>query len=249
MSIMTWQRYEKAILEKYIREFLAPAFRVEPVGDAPFSFMGRHSGVPRQLDVAVFRAGASHPFLVVDAKHWEGRLDVADIEAFLGLVDDVDAQLGVLVASSGFSKSSHSRVKGARQPIDLQIISAEDALRYDWLRAGRALFPADWAFHERLGEALRLIEVAGDVAAISEVLESVAFEEWETFVMQALRKQLVEANAFLRWVARWHFDDGWRFNAIRILSEEGLLDEAFRAELLLSERDPDTCQLLHDTGE
>jgi hypothetical protein len=239
-----WQRYEKAILEKYFRDFPGPAFCVEPRGEAPFYFTGRHSGAPRQLDVAVFRSGDSRPFLIVDAKHWGTKLDVADVDAFLGFIDDVGAELGVLIASSGFSESSYPRAKGATQSVRLEIISPEAALRYDWLRVGRSLFPADWAFHEQLGEALRLIEFAADASAIADVLESVPFEEWQSFVGHAVHNQQREATNFLRWVAQWHFDDGWRFNAIRVLEESDLLDDELRNELLRRERDAETRRLL-----
>lgn len=239
-----WQRYEKAIVEKYFRDFPGPAFCVEPQGEAPFYFTGRHSGVPRQLDVAVFRSGDSRPFLIVDAKNWGAKLDVADVEAFLSFIDDVGAQIGVLVASSGFSESSYPRAKGAPQSVRLEIVSPEQALRYDWLRVGRSLFPADWAFHEQLGEALRLIEFAADASAIADVLETVPFEEWQSFVGQAVHEHQREARKFLRWVAQWHLDDGWRCNAIRVLEESNLLDDEFRNELLRRERDTETRQLL-----
>jgi Restriction endonuclease len=40
--------------------------------------------------------------MVVDCKHWGKKLAVPHVEAFAGLVDDVAADLGLLVTSTGF---------------------------------------------------------------------------------------------------------------------------------------------------
>ncbi|RKH93608.1 restriction endonuclease [Corallococcus sp. AB038B] len=243
---MTWQQYERAILEKFWREFQPPHFRVEPSGGNRHYYTGRHSGELRQLDVAVYRRDATAPFLVVDAKHWQNTLDISDVESFISFVDDVGATQGVLVASSGFSEASPRRAAGAPVPIHLEIVTAKEALELDWLWLGRKLFPQDWAYHRHLGHALRLIEGSGSAAAISDAVEGVPFEEWEAAVSFAINQHRREAQHFLIWVATKHDDSGWRFNAARHLAEIGLLTESIRSQVVALETDPTACAILDE---
>ncbi len=52
--------------------------------------------------------------LVVDCKQWKARLDVADVEAFLAFLDDVGADLGLLVTTTGYSAAAKKRAHDAR---------------------------------------------------------------------------------------------------------------------------------------
>lgn len=77
---------------------------------------GSRSGTLRQIDVLVtgeFR-GFGEATLVVDCKQWNTRLDVTDVEAFLAFLDDVGADLGLLVATSGYSAAAKRRARDAR---------------------------------------------------------------------------------------------------------------------------------------
>ncbi|MCP3165154.1 restriction endonuclease [Myxococcus qinghaiensis] len=231
-------------MEKFLREFPPPHFRVEPSAEDDYYFIGRHSGEGRQLDVAVFRRGEGAPFLVVDAKHWRKPLDIVDVESFISFLDDVGAQIGVLVTSSRFTKASPRRAAGAHVSIHLEIVSVEEALEWDWLGLGRRIYPWDWVYHWHLGHALRLLEEGGAVDAVSEAMEEVPFEEWEAAVNFALKRHQDEARHFLGWVATMHHDDRWRFNAARHLGENGLLTESIRKRVIELEADPEARALL-----
>jgi hypothetical protein len=239
-----WKRYERAVVEKFFRDFPSPAFRVEPAGDDDFSFVGRYSGVLRQLDVAVFRRGQPRPFLVADAKRRSVKLDVIDVEAFLGLVEDVGAEIGALVASSGYSPASVARARGAQASIDLRVVTVEEATKQDWLAVGRRIYPGDLMFHSEIGRAFRMIEEGRSSEEIAEVLDGVFFEEWEALVGTALAEHPDEAQILLTWVSRFHLDDGWRFNAVRHLIDSDLMNEHLRVELLQRETDPEVLDLL-----
>jgi hypothetical protein len=54
------------------------------------------------------------------------------------------------------------------------------------------------------------------------------------------------ATTLLRGIAASHFDDGWRYNAVRILDERGELDAALASELRTRENDPETLELLNE---
>ncbi len=75
--------------------------------------VGRYSNVPRQLDIAVSRGGQNSPFLVADAKRHHRPLDVPKVECFMGMLEDVGAEIGVLASPAGASAGAKRRAAGA----------------------------------------------------------------------------------------------------------------------------------------
>lgn len=76
----------------------------------------RSGGKPRQIDVYVEGdfLGLTHARMIVDTKHWKTAIDVKDVESFLGLLDDVGADIGMIVSSAGASKGAIARAEAAR---------------------------------------------------------------------------------------------------------------------------------------
>jgi Restriction endonuclease len=67
--------------------------------------IGRISRVPRQIDALIesrWESGRTRRILV-DAKHRRRKLDVNDIGAFLAMLEDCDAELGILYSPKGWS--------------------------------------------------------------------------------------------------------------------------------------------------
>jgi Restriction endonuclease len=82
------------------------------------------SGVrDRQVDVLVRLplADMVEQTIVVDCKRYGSYVDVKDVEAFIGLVDDVGADLGVLVTTEGFTAGAAARAASVRG-IRVQVI-------------------------------------------------------------------------------------------------------------------------------
>jgi hypothetical protein len=81
---------------------------------------GHRSGTMRQLDVVargrIF--GVADATLVVDCKRWGKAVDVRDIGTFIDLVQDVQADVGLLVTTEGASKAAYRR---AREPPGIQL--------------------------------------------------------------------------------------------------------------------------------
>ncbi len=78
---------------------------------------GRFSGVNRQIDVIVRGTFAGFPdiqTMIVDCKLVRRRLDVTHVEAFAGLLDDVNVTLGLLVTAEGFSEAAKRRAAAIR---------------------------------------------------------------------------------------------------------------------------------------
>lgn len=85
------------------------------------------SGRQRQIDVLIrYRIGnAVNGIVVVDAKQRGRKISIDGVEAFAGLVQDVKAHHGVLVASAGFQEGAIGRAEDYGN-IDLQIVTEED---------------------------------------------------------------------------------------------------------------------------
>lgn len=71
---------------------------------------------PRQIDVFVSGTVFNMPdtCLVVDCKCWKTAVDATQVEAFVGLVDDVGANMGLLVSAAGASEGAVNRAQSLR---------------------------------------------------------------------------------------------------------------------------------------
>jgi Restriction endonuclease len=241
---MTWKEYEDALLQRLRQEFFEDTFVVRGTeAGMQHRVMGRFSLINRQLDVGAYRLGESRPFLLADAKKYDNKVDVKDVEMFLGMMDDVGAEIGLIAAPNGASEGAKNRARAAA--VTVMVMSFEEAVRFkDWLPLAATVYPHDWAFHAELGLALRNLHGGKDLSGVIVALEAMPFEEWSAFVGFSSVYRPNEAVSFLRVVAEHHPDDGWRFNAIQRLDDLGQIDDSFRAHLLQREPDPDVQRLL-----
>ena len=93
-----WKRFEN--LAATIQRALAPGATVEQ----NVRMIGRVSGVERQIDIAIrTRAGQFDLFVAIDCKDYKVPVDVKDVEAFVGLMKDVRASQGAMVAALGYT--------------------------------------------------------------------------------------------------------------------------------------------------
>lgn len=237
------KEYEGALFEKLLYDFRPPLFQV--VRDDR-TIAGRHSGVKRQLDVAVYRAGRDRPFLVADAKRRARAIDVSRVECFIGQLDDVGVRIGVMASPFGFSRAAKRRA--ASSDINVFVMNSDEALELNWRSVARQLFPWDWAFHPQLGAALLRLHKRCEASEIADALEGVPFEEWQRFVAYGLANQLPETGRFLWFVALHHQDGGWRFNAVEQLVDSGTLAQFDVGRLLYRERDAEILELLRESG-
>lgn len=118
-----WKKYEKHIFKR-LTEWANGDVTVEFDKDLP----GRFSGIDRQVDVVVSgRFGnitECEITAAVDCKYYSRNIDVKKVDEFVGFVDDLGTELGLLITNVGFTKSAHARAKGFRG-IELQVIVAE----------------------------------------------------------------------------------------------------------------------------
>ncbi|MET7426156.1 restriction endonuclease [Dactylosporangium sp. NPDC005555] len=88
---------------------------------------GRRSGTDRQIDVLVVGAlfGTGSASMVVDCKRYASALDVNDIGTFVSLVEDVGADIGLLVGTSGASQAAQQYADSVRG-IRLNVFSLDE---------------------------------------------------------------------------------------------------------------------------
>jgi hypothetical protein len=117
-EVMDWKKYEKAIFEHFRSEF--PAAKI--TRDA--RVLGRYSKVERQIDVLIEDNVAGFEIrIAIDAKHHNRRLDVTEVEAFLGYCSDVGANKGVMISLHGFSPAALNRAHYDDSDIELDVLN------------------------------------------------------------------------------------------------------------------------------
>lgn len=100
-----WQAYEKLIVD------LVRSAMFERLGDfftlLTNSLVSGRSGVSYQVDLEVrFNIAGINYLTIFDIKHRRGKLGAEDILQFSAKTDDVGADKGVIVSSSGFSSAA-----------------------------------------------------------------------------------------------------------------------------------------------
>lgn len=87
---------------------------------------GMRSNSQRQIDVLVERKlGAFQLRIAVDCKCYKRKVNVNDVERFLGMLSDVRVSKGVLMTTKGYSKTAHKRIQSESRDIELRILTAE----------------------------------------------------------------------------------------------------------------------------
>ncbi len=124
-----WRDYEQEIYE-VLRAKADDDARVEFDEKLP----GHLSGTTRQIDVFVEGRFAGDVLpkpstLAVDCKCWSSTVNVPDVERFIGLVDDVRTDYGLLITTVGFSKAAQRRADNARG-LQIEVITFEQLK--DW---------------------------------------------------------------------------------------------------------------------
>src|SRR3954466_14216554 len=101
---MDWQQYEHEIEEQFRANY--PSAKIT----ANVKLLGKFSKVERQIDLLIEERASDFAFrIVIDAKYHGRKIDVGDVEAFIGLTRDVEAQTGMMVALEGYTPAAVNR--------------------------------------------------------------------------------------------------------------------------------------------
>ena len=120
-----WERYERLIAE------LASQHSPTEVTVTPNAYItGRITKIRRQIDVLIdSRHGPDAARrVIVDAKMTRRKITVGDVEAFKGLMEDVNASHGYLVCPNGYSKTAERR---AQSLISIRLLPLDRLEHFD----------------------------------------------------------------------------------------------------------------------
>ncbi len=118
---MTWKDYEIEIYNSF-KEMFPNADISQNVNVA-----GKYSKTDRQIDILIedYVAG-SRMRIVVDGKYFSEKIDVKDVEMFIGMLNDCEANKGLLITHEGFSKAAVNRAHYDPIDIELDILNFKD---------------------------------------------------------------------------------------------------------------------------
>lgn len=194
---MTWQEYEKEVFEK-----LSVIY-----SDAKLEFnsnlLGKYSNGLRQCDTIIKQVinGVEHVTLV-DAKYYSEKIDVKDVEMFISMANDINADYGIIVSPKGYSELAYNRAENDPSPILLDILTLEDLTQFQGYCAipyagenGVILAPAfGWIIDatQRHGMIASSYRKGFDFGQAFEEKEFIYFQFWNT------RKDPISAEMLLR---------------------------------------------------
>jgi hypothetical protein len=120
-----WRQYEEDI-------YRLLSGKAEPGAVIDFDVQrpGLLSGTDRQIDVWLegTLAGGVLPgpvSLAVDCKCWSTTVNVPEVERFLGTLEDVRADIGLLITTTGFSEAARTRARNARG-LQLEVMTLQE---------------------------------------------------------------------------------------------------------------------------
>lgn len=118
-----WRRFEKLVAK--VQQDLAPNALVKHDD----KIKGHNSGKLRQIDVTVKqKVGQYNMLIAIDCKDYRVPVDVKDVEEFVGLIKDIRANKGAMVAANGFTDTA----KRVGEKAGLDLYRLVDAEAHDW---------------------------------------------------------------------------------------------------------------------
>lgn len=92
---------------------------------------GRRGGRPRQIDVLVRGRifGMADATLIVDCKRRRSPIDVKAVESFIGMIEDVGADVGMLMTTAGSTATARERAR-AERGVRLEVMTLQDLMAW-----------------------------------------------------------------------------------------------------------------------
>jgi tetratricopeptide (TPR) repeat protein len=127
---MDWYGYEQEIAEQFQTNY--------PSGDITHNakLIGKFSKVERQIDLLIEERASDFAFrIVIDAKYRGRKIDVGDVEAFIGLTRDVEAHTGMMVALEGYTPAAVNRAHNDDLDMILDVLNLNELKEFQGLTA------------------------------------------------------------------------------------------------------------------
>lgn len=125
---LTWKDYEEAVYEECERVYHFS--NVEIIKD--IHIIGKYSGVKRQIDVLIklLENGKVKSTILVECKHYVTKINVKIVDSFIGCLEDVCADKGIIVSEKGFTKAAINRAHKGKDDIEVDVLSLGELQRF-----------------------------------------------------------------------------------------------------------------------
>ena len=122
---LTWREYEMCVFGTLAR--LLPHANVAK----DVRVKGIKTGRMRQIDILVTRdLGGFSLTIAFDCKSYGRKVNVNDVERFLGMLNDIRVSKGVLMTTRGYTKTAWNRAENESRDIELHILTLEQLSRF-----------------------------------------------------------------------------------------------------------------------
>jgi hypothetical protein len=145
--MMDWKKYEEEIETHFRSEY--PSAQITRNA----RIHGRLSSTLREIDLLIEAQVCDLPFrIVIDAKYHNRKIDVKDVEEFLGLVRDVGAHKGLMISTEGYSEAAIHRASADDADVILDVLNFDELAQFQAFGAiphagsNAALLPAPFGW-------------------------------------------------------------------------------------------------------
>lgn len=122
---MNWKTYERKVFNELA--LLFPHANIQHNLRLP----GRFSKSNRQVDILIAGIAVGVYYqIVVDTKYYNRKVDVKNVEEFIGMLGDLDCSHGMLIAEKGFTSGAANRAANNPFSVSIDIVSYSDLKEY-----------------------------------------------------------------------------------------------------------------------
>ena len=118
MNVMEWKEYENIVLTECQRVFFNADIQYNIYVDGLFS--------KRKRQIDIFIKDNNGVVYIIDAKKYNTKVDIKDVESFIGMVKDVGGNYGILVSENGFTKAAINRAHIGENNIEVDILNLKE---------------------------------------------------------------------------------------------------------------------------
>jgi hypothetical protein len=122
-----WEKYESQIFDKLRKDFPeAEILKNQKI-------RGVFSKRSRQIDILIKGVLIGKKIIgVIDCKKFSKKIDVKAVESFIAFVEDVRANIGIMITNVGYTKSAKNRITEYIRDIRLDVVKFERFEEYNF---------------------------------------------------------------------------------------------------------------------
>lgn len=191
---MDWKEYENEVFE------LLKLYYKDALIERDVKKKGRYSMKLRQIDIYIEETiGGVKTVVIVDCKCYNKKVDVKTVESFIGMADDLNADVGLMITEKGFTPTAIKRAYNNPEYIELDILNLAEL----------GEFQAEWAIPYAGDNGALLLAPFGWIIDARKSLEAKCFmyTRGNTFEQAALKKEVAYINFWDRHKNNESLDD------------------------------------------